>query len=208
MTRTIARRLAGLAACLVVALAAFWLFGLWRFATAIPTEIADPERKTDAIVVLTGGRLRFESGLQLLAAGKAQKLFVSGVHPGVEVSELLRASRQTPDNVPCCIELGHAADNTIGNARETAAWMKQENLHSLRLVTANYHMARSLLEFSRAMPEIEIVPHPVFPDILKAQPWWRSPVAANLVINEYDKYLFTLARPLLPAGALPQGMAE
>ncbi len=46
--------------------------------------------------------------------------------------------------------------------------------HSLRLVTANYHMPRSLLEFARAMPDIEIVPHPVFPEISRGPHWWAA----------------------------------
>jgi uncharacterized SAM-binding protein YcdF (DUF218 family) len=208
MRRGILRRLLGLAASLIVALALFWLVGLWRFAASLPTEIVDSDRQTDAIVVLTGGRLRFESGLQLLTAGKAKKLFVSGVHPGIDVAELLRAARLPPEGASCCIELGHSADNTIGNARETADWMKAEGFHSLRLVTANYHMPRSLLEFSRAMPDVDIVPNPVFPDLLRNQPWWRSPTAASLIASEYDKYLATMVRPLLPTAMVPQGMAE
>jgi len=196
------------AAATLAALVALWLIGLWRFAIAIPTAVDDPNRATDAIVVLTGGRLRVESGLQLLAAGKGKMLFVSGVHRGVEVSELLRASHQPAEAVGCCIALGYSAADTLGNARETAEWMKAEGFHSLRLVTANYHMPRSLLEFARAMPEAEIVPNPVFPEILKLQPWWRSAAAANLVIGEYDKYLVTVLRPLLPAALIPQGALE
>jgi ABC-type lipoprotein export system ATPase subunit len=46
------------------------------------------------------------------------------------------------------------------NAREAAAFAARENFTSLRLVTANYHMRRALLEFRRAMPDIEIVAQP------------------------------------------------
>ena len=42
--------------------------------------------------------------------------------------------------------LGREADNTHGNARETAGWMRGEGYRSLRLVTSWYHMRRSLLE--------------------------------------------------------------
>jgi uncharacterized SAM-binding protein YcdF (DUF218 family) len=210
MSSRLTRRLVELGASLLLALILFWLVGLWRFAASMPNEIADPDEPTDAIVVLTGGRLRLESGLRLLFAGKAKKLFVSGVHPGVEILELLRAAHQPLDldNATCCIELGHSADNTVGNARETAAWMKAHDFHSLRLVTANYHMARSLVEFARAMPDVEIVPNPVFPEILEARDWWRSPAAINLVVVEYNKYLVTLMRPLVPSALIPQGLAE
>ena len=51
--------------------------------------------------------------------------------------------------------------------------MTKERFTSLRLVTANYHMPRSLLEFRRAMPALHIVPHPVFPDNFKRDDWWH-----------------------------------
>jgi uncharacterized SAM-binding protein YcdF (DUF218 family) len=93
--------------------------------------------------------------------------------------------------------LGHEADNTLGNAVETAQWMRQEGFRSLRLVTANYHMPRSLLEFSRVMPETRIVANPVFPDLVRQERWWASPISATLVLAEYHKYLLSLVRPLV-----------
>jgi uncharacterized SAM-binding protein YcdF (DUF218 family) len=171
-----------------------WIAGLIWFAAQMPYDIADPDTKTDAIVVLTGGSLRVQNGLTLLAQGRAKKLFVSGVYHSTDVNALLHTSRQQPEWLACCIVLGHAADNTRGNAAETAAWMQAENFHSLRLVTASYHMPRSLFEFGRAMPGIAIVPHPVFPESMPRD-WWGHPHAASLVIGEYLKYLVALARP-------------
>ena len=184
------------------------LIGLWRFAASIPNAVASPELPTDAIIVLTGGSLRVESGLHLLAEGKAKKLFISGVYRGVDVTELLRVSRQTPDSVACCVVLGHEADNTLGNARETAQWMENEGFHSLRLVTASYHMPRSLLEFSRAMPDIEIVPNPVFPEFLQEAPWWQSRRSMLLIASEYIKYLAAILRPYVPAVLRPSGAGD
>ncbi|HVA14821.1 MAG TPA: YdcF family protein [Stellaceae bacterium] len=201
-------RLLRQAAALAVALIVLWLIGLWRFAAAIPSEVAAPDRLTDAIVVLTGGSQRVEGGLRLLAEGKAKKLFISGVYRGVDVTELLRVSRQTPDSVACCVVLGHTADNTAGNARETAQWMAGEGFHSLRLVTASYHMPRSLLEFSRAMPDLEIVPNPVFPEFLRQAAWWRSRAGALLIASEYSKYLVALVRPAVPSVLLPAGAGD
>jgi uncharacterized SAM-binding protein YcdF (DUF218 family) len=126
--------------------------------------------------------------LALLHQGLGDKLFVSGVYRGIDVAELLRLARQKPDQVECCIVLGHA-DNTIGNATETAQWMKQEGYHSLRLVTGNYHMRRSLSEFRRAIPGATIIPHPVFPDAVKRDQWWLWPGTAHLIIGEYTKFL-------------------
>jgi uncharacterized SAM-binding protein YcdF (DUF218 family) len=175
--------------------------GLVRFVQLIPTAVADPDRVTDAIVVLTGGSLRIESGVQLLSAGKAQKLFVTGVHQGVDVSQLLRASGEEPERAACCIVLGHEAESTFGNAQETAAFVRDNNVHSLRLVTASYHMPRSLLEFARALPGVAIVPNPVFPEALRGSNWWLKPASLSLVTGEFVKYLVAEVRPHLPGAA-------
>ena len=197
------RWLRRLGAALAV-LAVLWLGGLVWFAESIPEAQGDPDETTDAIVVLTGGSQRLQAGLRLLAAGKAKKLFISGVHPGVEVASLLRSVGQAPETVPCCVVLGHAADNTLGNALETDAWMRQEHFHSIRLVTSNYHMRRALLEFSRAMPETRVVPNPVFPEAVKQERWWASRRTLELILGEYDKYLWALVRPsFLSAEAEP-----
>jgi uncharacterized SAM-binding protein YcdF (DUF218 family) len=185
-------RLTGIAGACAVA----WLAGLLWFATGLPNSVPEPERVTDAIVVLTGGSRRVHRGLQLLAEKRAKKLFISGVYRGVDVQELLRISQQSPGELECCIALGYEADSTRGNARETASWMREQGLRSLRLVTAAYHMPRSLLEFHRVLPGTEIVPHPVFPEHVKQRSWWRWPGSASLIASEYNKYLVALARGL------------
>ncbi len=201
MTRTFARRgrvaqALGRWARTLAALAVVWSAGLVWFASAIPRPPGadEPLARTDAIVVLTGGSGRLAAGLDLLAAGLAEKLFVSGVYDGVDVQELLRVSRQPPGELECCIALGYAADNTVGNALETADWMRGQSYRSLRLVTANYHMRRSLLEFRIAMPEAEVVPHAVDPPNVHVADWWRWPGTASLIIQEYNKYLVALLR--------------
>jgi uncharacterized SAM-binding protein YcdF (DUF218 family) len=71
--------------------------------------------------------------------------------------------------------------------------MARRELASLRLVTASYHMPRSLLEFSRALPAIEVVSHPVFPQGLDQSRWWDSGETAGLLVGEYLKYLLAVA---------------
>lgn len=173
---------------------ALWCAGLLWFATTLPREAAGDGRRTDAIVVLTGGSARLSQGLDLLAEKRARKLFVSGVYHGVDITELFRVRQQSPDEFACCVTLGHDADDTRGNATETAAWMREQGFVSLRLVTASYHMPRSLLEFRHAMPDIEILPNPVFPANFKQDEWWLWPRSASLVASEYSKYLIALLR--------------
>lgn len=188
-----------------VALAAFaflvWAAGLYVFAAQIPEPGSLSDEKTDAIVVLTGGAGRVSEGLSLLAAGSGRKLFVSGVYRGVDVQALLKLAQRAPGDLECCIALGYVADSTRGNAAETAEWIAREGFKTIRLVTASYHMPRSLLEFGHALPSgIRVVPHPVFPAGFYAQNWWRWRGSARLAISEYHKYI--LARIEL-SGWLP-----
>ncbi|CAA6604633.1 conserved exported hypothetical protein [Rhodospirillaceae bacterium LM-1] len=179
------------------ALALIWLAGLVGFAQSVPLGIDDQDSKTDAIVVLTGGSERLAAGLDLLERQLGRKLFVSGVYRGVDVRELVKLSRHAPDALECCIVLGYSADNTIGNAQETAAWMRSEQFDSLRLVTGNYHMPRALAELKAALPQARIVPNPVFPEHVKAGAWWRNPGTFVLIASEYTKYLVARLRILL-----------
>jgi uncharacterized SAM-binding protein YcdF (DUF218 family) len=170
--------------------AAIWLAGLELFVTHIGALGEPSPAATDAIVVLTGGSERVATGLELLRAGKGKKLFISGVHPGLSLERMLGPQPVAKELRECCIVLGHAAESTSGNAEETLTWMVLENYHSLRLVTANYHMPRSLLLFHAVMPDIEIIPHPVAPDNVKLDEWWLRPGTASLLVTEYDKYLW------------------
>lgn len=174
---------------LVILAAAGWLTGLFMFARTIPREFQQSTDETDAIVVLTGGSMRMEEGLRLLSQKLGKKLFVSGVHRGVEVKQLIDRSLRSPELIDCCIVLGYAADHTAGNAEETAAWMRRQGYGSLRLVTASYHMPRSLAEFRDQMPSIRVIPHPVFPKHVKLDEWWRWPGTAVLIVSEYNKFL-------------------
>jgi uncharacterized SAM-binding protein YcdF (DUF218 family) len=186
------RRIARLAWVMVIPLVlavGAWGYVLVRFAELIPDTVADPDTTTDAIVVLTGGSERLSTGLQLLADHKAGKVFVSGVHESVDIPELLKTVGSSPEDLGACVETGHGAKDTAGNAVETAAWIRDHGYHSLRLVTASYHMPRSLFEFRFALPEVTVVPHPVFPDHVKRERWWLWPGTTALIIGEYHKLL-------------------
>lgn len=179
---------------------------LW-FLGELPQRATAPERATDAIVVLTGGSGRVARGLELMEAGKAKKLFISGVYYAVDVNELLRVAERNPEDLSCCISLGYEAGNTRGNAEETAVWIHKQGYDSLRLVTSAYHMPRSLLQFRRLMPQVEIVPHPVFPEGHAPGNGWRLPARLGLLLQEYGKYLLTLGEAILfdPKAQTPAG---
>jgi uncharacterized SAM-binding protein YcdF (DUF218 family) len=201
--RPVVRKLAFLAAAVGLALG-IYVSGLVWFAESIPRSIENGDEMTDAIVVLTGGQLRLQEGLALLNTGKAKKLFVTGVSHQVDLPDLMKTVHQPVQGLQTRVALGHAADSTAGNAIETRDWLGREGFTSLRLVTASYHMRRSLLEFRRAMPNVRIVVHPVFPEPFKRDEWWHWPGTLALLINEYNKFLGALVRavivPVAPAG--------
>jgi uncharacterized SAM-binding protein YcdF (DUF218 family) len=196
MNRLAARRVAIAVMVTAGTFLGAWGGGLVWFAADLASRVEDASTTSDAVVVLTGGADRLNAGLALLEAGLGRKLFVSGVHKGVDLPDLLRQAHVSGEKAHCCVVLGHAADDTVGNAAETAAWMRREGFTSLRLVTAAYHMRRALLEFRRVLPEATIIAHPVFPDAFKREQWWRWPGTAHLLALEYSKYLAAAARPL------------
>jgi uncharacterized SAM-binding protein YcdF (DUF218 family) len=177
----------------LIGLVGFWLLGFVPFTAQIASMRESSGGKdmppTDAIVVLTGGSDRVSTGVELLALGGGKKLFISGVHKKLPIESVLRPLTVPLDLQGCCIVLGYQAGSTAGNASETRDWIKSEGYTSLRLVTANYHMPRSLLLFHAAMPEVTIIPYPVAPGNVKVAEWWKHPGTINLLATEYSKYL-------------------
>lgn len=183
----------------LILLAGLWGAGFIVFLGKIPrAQTLDASAdKADAIVVLTGGGGRLDLGLRLLARGDAAKLFISGVDPGIDKATLLQNRQIDGATLDCCITLGHNADDTFGNATETARWMVSHGYTSLYIVTANYHMPRSMVEFHAALPVAKLTPRVVHPNNVHLENWWRWPGTIQLLAAEYTKYLAARARALL-----------
>jgi uncharacterized SAM-binding protein YcdF (DUF218 family) len=180
----------------VVLLIAFvWLLGFLAFTAAIPRAVRDTATRADAIVVLTGGRDRLAEAFRLLEAGMAPRLLITGVADGVSLSQVIDGLGENRDAAPsselqaCCITLGYQAGNTVGNAAESAAWVEANQVRSVRLVTANYHIQRSRLEFRRALPEIDLILNPVYPPEVQDGFWFVKPGILALLIGEYHKFV-------------------
>ncbi len=176
----------------ILVLTLLWSAGLVGYAAAVPRGITDPSSRTDAIIVPTGGTGRLAAGLDLLMAGRAKRLFVSGVASGVSLSSLVAG--KAGDMVACCVDIGHGAEDTFENASESAAWMAKRGYRSLRLVTGSYHMPRAIMEFRHAMPDVKLVANPLFSQHVKVDDWWRYRGTAGLIASEYAKYLLALVR--------------
>ena len=149
--------------------------------------------KIDATVVLTGGSKRIAKGLNLITKDDSKHLFISGVDAGVTVDDLVRGSKGSSlekDKV----ELGYEAQNTRENAEESISWIKQNDYKSIRLITSNYHVPRSLLEFHELMPDLQIFIYPVEPDFFANHSRVTSFRKFVVLFREYNKLLVAIGR--------------
>ncbi|WP_421737617.1 YdcF family protein [Caulobacter sp.] len=183
-----------LAALLILVMV--WAVGLLAFSVRV--EQSTPAREppvADGVVVLTGAsNIRLEAATKLLEAGKGQRLLISGVNREATRDDVQGVTKAVKPIYDCCVDLGFAAANTVGNARETAEWAKAKGYDSLIVVTADYHMPRSMLELRATMPGLKLYPYPVATEGLNAHRWWKNDISARRMIVEYCKYLAILGR--------------
>ena len=170
-----------------------WTWGLILYAEGIPSDIADPSTHTDAIVVLTGGSKRMRTGLDLLAEGKADKLFISGVHEGVEIPRLM--------------EVAGAPETSFARPRRNGLRRPQHRRKRRRNGGVDAEQRISVAAFgdrqlSHAEKSAPVSPCPArcdhyppsgFPDHVKQDKWWRWPGTARLIVGEYNKFLLAWA---------------
>ncbi|MEZ5970827.1 MAG: YdcF family protein [Hyphomonadaceae bacterium] len=180
----------------LIAVAAF-IAGFWSFAESVRQQPEEPPA-AQAIVALTGGSLqRLTTGVRLLEEQKGERLLISGVNRVVTDSELYAALNVDPALGQCCIDIGRSAEDTLGNASETAAWARQHRYTNIILVTDDYHMPRSQAELSVALPEADIHPYPVRTRWTDPALWRSDLGAATRLGAEYVKYLVIRGREAL-----------
>jgi uncharacterized SAM-binding protein YcdF (DUF218 family) len=191
----------------LMVLLGLYLAGFGAYIYSLPNvnagSTAMPPVHADAIVALTGGDARLETGVALLESGAGQRLLISGVHPET-TKEALKHRLHGGPRFDCCADLGFTATDTHGNAHETAEWAHSHGYKSLIVVTAAYHMPRSLLEFGSEMPDVRLVPFPVEIDVVDPSSGWNLETL-RILNGEYVKYVASLARITLEraGGAQP-----
>jgi uncharacterized SAM-binding protein YcdF (DUF218 family) len=170
--------------------AATWMLGLAWFIHAANTH-ADPPARADGIVALTGGAERVETALHLLEEGRADKLLLTGIGGKADFSDIARLAGVDPAPLVGRVTLGRSAQTTHGNAEETAAWVRANNIRTLIVVTAGYHMPRALAELGRALPDVALYPVAVTPPAMRGPAGMRDAEAFRLMAEEYTKWLAT-----------------
>ena len=103
-------------------------------------------------IVLTGGKNRVQTGVAVLDEGLSDMLFISGVNTEVDKQSVLSADFGNHEDD---VELGYKATTTKENAIESREWIEARDIKKVRVITSDYHVFRSRLEFDCVMPNID-----------------------------------------------------
>ena len=140
----------------------------------------------DAALVLTGGAGRLQAAADMLKRNRVRHVFVSGVHRDVTASDLQVMLNLPETLATCCLFIDKRAKNTWQNAEEAMRWVTGMQARSVVLITADYHMPRSLYLFMSEAKERGAWPTEVLPYGVDT-----GASIANLFV-EYHKYLLSL----------------
>lgn len=179
-------RLAGI----VSLIGAVYAAGFLLFVETLPNADAT-QPHADGIVALTGGDARLDAAVSLLEHGAAKRLLITGVFQTTTKEELGRMFHGGR-RFACCADIDYSAEDTHDNAEQAAEWAGRHRYRSIIIVTASYHMPRSLAEFEAVMPGERLVPYPVEPSGVNMSGWWEKPGTLHLLHGEYAKYLAAL----------------
>ena len=164
-----------------------------KFVLTLPNDETNLPAPIDGLVVATGGQLRIQKGVELLAGGKADRMLISGVGKGITkelLKENLAISNHQAHFFDCCVEIEFAATDTNGNAQATFEWMQKHALDDILLVSANYHLPRAELIFKQYLPENSVYFQAVNPPDLKLSAWYSNWQTTRLLLKEYLKYIY------------------
>ena len=178
-----------------LAIVFIFLIGFAAFTNSV-TGMVQPATiaAADAIVVLTGGTDRLKPAIELLKNGSGRKLLISGVNPETSKKDIVGAYNIAPELAACCLDLDQIAANTVGNATQSAKWLRLNDFSSVILVTSNYHMPRAEKELHRLSGTVKITRFPLVYSDLRNWKWLEQPDAFRLILTEYLKYILATAR--------------
>ena len=152
--------------------------------------------RADGIIVLTGGQARLTTAVELLKAGKGERLLITGVNPDAARGDLPTILGLDKALFDCCVDIDTAAD-TVANAEESSKWIAERGYDDVIVVTNNYHMPRSLMELTRQTDGVRLHPYPVVNTDLGDGSWLQRPQAVRVLLTEYVKFVAAVSRGLL-----------
>jgi len=172
-----------------------WFLGAVHYYRIIHSYPKTGSAHTNAIVVLTGGSGRLSSGAKLLMKNETAHLFVTGVNAVTTKQDLKNFIALNNKQLNSSVTLGYEAQDTEGNAKETKQWILQNNITSIALVTAHYHMPRTLIEFRNILKGVDITPVAVKPDLFRSKGHVFKKI--QVLFLEYNKFLLALFKSFI-----------
>ncbi|MEM8934970.1 MAG: YdcF family protein [Pseudomonadota bacterium] len=174
----------------IAALCMMFVIGFGFFIARLPYVAADSDPMLgDAVIVYTGGGgKRITEAMAIFADGAGERLLISGVHPDTSRQHLMDLWIGAQTRFDCCVDLGHEALTTAGNATEAQAWAAKHEFSHVILVTSDYHMPRALAETRAQMPDVVIGAHAVDSGYLDAAGRPASAEAWEKLAGEYVKF--------------------
>ena len=186
---------------LLILVITYFLIELFHFKEKIIAAENYPNPKNTNIVILTGGTNRIKDGFDIINKFDEKskytiKILVSGTGKGF--TKLSLQNMLSPDFdlklIKCCVELDAISQNTYSNAKQTLKWSTRNNIKEFILITSNYHMPRSILEFKNKMPNIRILTYPIKPRKHEINNWLNSFETFSLIFYEFCKFIISNIR--------------
>lgn len=152
-------------------------------------------KKADAIVAVSGGdtTARAKEAIELYKAGWSDRIIFSGAaqdKTGPSNAEAMRRQALNAGVPEDAITAEGNSATTRQNAEQTQELFKQDNIHTVILVTSAYHQRRASLEFNkRTGGEVKIINHPVAQDNQWSRLWWLTPQGWWLAVGEFFKII-------------------
>ena len=157
-----------------------------------------PARNADGIVALTGGPFRINDALDLLAAGRGQRLLITGVNPVTRPGEISRLVPEHQRWFTCCVDIDHSAQHHRQRRRDPALGegprlpVADRGHRELSTCRARWPSSPTSFRTWRWCPIRW------FRTRCGSKSWWENPETARLLFLEYLKYIVAKVRMWLP----------
>lgn len=107
----------------------------------------------DGIAILTGSKARIPAGLALAKKISCRYILISGAGKLLNERHILdRKTSHVFKKSKVHLDIGYAAQNTVGNATEIAEWAGKNKLKNIAIVTSHQHMPRAMLLLNQHRP--------------------------------------------------------
>jgi uncharacterized SAM-binding protein YcdF (DUF218 family) len=153
--------------------------------------------RADAAVVMAGdpGYERTATAARLFQHRRVRLVILTGGEPGPGDGSASLAAKAREWSVPAdAIRTETVSHSTREAAVAVAPLLEAEGVRSVVLVTSPYHQRRAYRAALRSWPGVRILNHPAQPSAWSPEGWWRTRASRRVVVGEYLKLLYYLAR--------------